>query len=147
MGLSRASHYVAPFAAHTALSWFSLTLLLRFFKKVGCPLLRATDVWNNHISKKDRQRIQKALIQLATTAEIDNYVTELRQRTIDRLTLRFVGDEWPPPRPHQKSAAKRTQRRGRGRSAFQSQRAGKRAGGPRHSGRGRKTVDLSSEIA
>jgi hypothetical protein len=93
-------------------SWFSLTLLLRFFKKVGCPLLRATDVWNNHISKKDRQRIQKALIQLATTAEIDNYVTELRQRTIDRLTLRFVGDEWPPPPPHQKSAAKRTPKKG-----------------------------------
>jgi hypothetical protein len=57
-------------------------------------LLRATDVWNNHISKKDRQRIQNALIQLATTAEIDKYVTELRQRRIDRLTLRFVGDEW-----------------------------------------------------
>jgi hypothetical protein len=69
-----------------------------------------TDVWNNHISKKDRQRIQKALIQLATTAEIDKYVTELR--TIDRLTLRFVGDEWPPPPPHQKSAAKRTPKKG-----------------------------------
>jgi len=53
----------------------------------------------------------------------DPYWRGPRPDTVFEATL--VGDEWPPPPPHQKSAAKRTPKKGRGRSAFQSQRAGK----------------------
>jgi hypothetical protein len=60
------------------------------------------DKLNGRISKADRQKIEKEaerlLVQLATTTEIDKYIAEPRQHTIDRRVLSS---------PRKKTAAKK----------------------------------------